>query len=68
MSLQEVKASEFTPMRIRIAKATRQLSCAAAKRDLGYTPQVSIKEGVARTVKHFSYLHAGGNGGVKKGT
>ena len=66
-SRQEVRASEFTPMRIRIAKATRQLSCAAARRDLGYAPQVPIQEGVARTVKHFSYLHASGDGGVKKG-
>ena len=45
-------------MRIRIAKATRQLSCAAARRDLGYVPAVSMKDALARTVKHFSYLRA----------
>lgn len=45
-------------MRIRIAKATRKLSCQAARVDLGYIPRVSIRDALVRTVKHFSYLSA----------
>ena len=56
--MQEVKASEFTPMRIRIAKATRKLSCARARRDLGYVPKVSIDEALGRTVVYFAHLRA----------
>ena len=62
--VQEVKASEFTPMRIRIAKATRKLSCARARQDLGYVPKVSIDEALARTVAHFAHLRA--DAGAKK--
>ncbi|KAK9915040.1 hypothetical protein WJX75_003997 [Coccomyxa subellipsoidea] len=52
----EVPPSEFTPMRIRIAKANRQLDCSRAKADLGYIPEVSIKDALDRTVKHFAHL------------
>ena len=47
-------------MRIRIAKANRQLDCSRACQDLGYAPKVSIDEALQRTVKHFSYLSAFG--------
>lgn len=47
-------------MRIRIAKANRMLSCQRARADLGYIPRVPIKDALARTVKHFSYLSAEG--------
>ncbi|CAK0781998.1 hypothetical protein CVIRNUC_005526 [Coccomyxa viridis] len=57
-----IAASEFTPMRIRIAKATRQLDCSRACQDLGYAPKVAIDEALQRTVKHFSYLSTYGNG------
>ena len=55
---QEMQASEFTPMRIRIAKATRKLSCARARAELGYEPEVSLDEGLKRTVAAFSHLRA----------
>jgi nucleoside-diphosphate-sugar epimerase len=45
-------------MRIRIAKANRQLSCERARADLGYIPEVPIREALDRTVKYFSYLSA----------
>ena len=61
-ALQTIAASEFTPMRIRIAKATRQLDCSRACQDLGYAPKVAIDEALQRTVKHFSYLSTYGNG------
>ena len=56
--MQEMQASEFTPMRIRIAKATRKLSCARARAELGYEPEVSLDEGLNRTVAAFSHLRA----------
>lgn len=58
--MQTVAASEFTPMRIRIAKANRQLDCGRACQDIGYIPKVSIDEALQRTVKHFSYLSSNG--------
>ena len=51
-----VPSSDFSPMRITISAAERRLSCAAAKRDLGYVPAVSIEEGVKRTVAAFAHL------------
>lgn len=47
-------------MRIRIAKANRQLDCSRARQELGYIPKVSVDEGLQRTVKHFSSLSANG--------
>ena len=61
-AVQTIAASEFTPMRIRIAKANRQLDCSRARQDLGYAPKVAIDEALQRTVKHFSYLSAHGKG------
>lgn len=54
--MQDIPASEFTPMRVRIAKANRQLDCSRARADLGYIPEVSIQDALSRTVKHFSHL------------
>ena len=51
-----VPSSDFSPMRITISAAERRLSCAAAKRELGYLPAVSIEEGVKRTVAAFAHL------------
>ena len=51
--------SEFTSFRIRVVSASRVLNCSKAKRELGYEPRVSIRDGVARTVAHFQPLSAG---------
>lgn len=50
--------SDFTPSRIKITAANRTFSCAAARRDFGYEPKVSVDEGLRRTMKHFAHLHA----------
>jgi sterol-4alpha-carboxylate 3-dehydrogenase (decarboxylating) len=50
--------SDFTPSRIKITAANRTFSCAAARRDFGYQPSVSVDEGLRRTLKHFEHLHA----------
>lgn len=46
----------FTLHRIRICTTHRQLSCAKAKRDFGYTPKVSMEEGMQRTLEFFKPL------------
>ena len=69
-----VPPSDFTPARLRIAAATRRLSCAAAGKAFGYRPDklVSIEEGLKRTVAFFPHLWAdapagGGAGGSGRG-
>lgn len=60
-----IKPSEFNSNRIRIATCNRVISCKRAIQDLDYHPQVSLKEGVARTVAHFQPLSQCND--VKKG-
>ena len=48
--------SDFTPARIRLATVSRTFSCEAAKRDLGYVPEVSMDEALRRTIKYFDHL------------
>ena len=43
-----------------MAQAQRRLDCSAARAALGYEPQVSVAEGVKRTVAHFAHLAAPG--------
>lgn len=50
--------SDFTPARIKITATNRTFSCAAARRDFGYTPKVPVDEALKRTLKHFAHLHA----------
>lgn len=50
--------SDFTPFRVTLTASNRTFSCAAAKRDFGYTPQVSMEEALKRTLQHFDHLHA----------
>lgn len=50
--------SDFTPARIKITAVNRTFSCAAARRDFGYKPKVSVDEGLKRTMQHFEHLHA----------
>lgn len=46
----------FTPMRVALAGTHHYYSCKRAKEDLGYTPAVSLKEGIARTVESYPHL------------
>lgn len=52
----QLKPSEFNSQRIKIATCNRVISCRKAMQDLGYSPKISIKEGVERTVAHFRPL------------
>ncbi|XP_040030684.2 sterol-4-alpha-carboxylate 3-dehydrogenase, decarboxylating isoform X2 [Gasterosteus aculeatus] len=49
----------FTPMRVALAGTHHYYSCERAKRDLGYKPLVSLKEGIARTVQSYPHLRRG---------
>lgn len=51
-----VQPSEFTPTRILLASANRNLLCHKARQDFGYVPRTSVRDGLARTLNHFRYL------------
>ena len=46
----------FTPMRVALAGTHHHYSCKRAQRDFGYSPPVSLAEGVEKTLEHFAYL------------
>ncbi|KAM8910962.1 sterol-4-alpha-carboxylate 3-dehydrogenase, decarboxylating isoform 1-T2 [Spinachia spinachia] len=49
----------FTPMRVALAGTHHYYSCERAKRDLGYKPLVSLKDGITRTVQSYPHLRQG---------
>lgn len=51
--------SDFTLNRMRIASSNRTFSIAAARRDLGYVPTVTLEEGIAHTLAAYQHLRAG---------
>ncbi|PNW75239.1 hypothetical protein CHLRE_12g518650v5 [Chlamydomonas reinhardtii] len=66
--------SDFTVNRILIATTNRTFSIKAAKRDFAYTPQISMKDAIAKTLASFASLRAdapavagGGGGGAAAG-
>lgn len=50
------KPPTFSRQRVALLTSHRKISCAKAKKDFGYKPQVSMEEGMQRTVEHFQYL------------
>lgn len=50
--------TDFTRSRMVLASCERRVSCAAARRDFGYIPEVGVDEAVRRTVAHFEGLRA----------
>ena len=48
--------TDFTPFRMTLAAVNRTFDCTAARKDFGYVPQVSVKEGLQRTLAHFECL------------
>lgn len=49
----------FTPMRVALAGTHHYYSCDCAKKDMGYSPTVSLKEGIKRTVESYPELRRG---------
>ncbi|GAB2269498.1 3beta-hydroxysteroid-dehydrogenase/ decarboxylase isoform 2 [Dionaea muscipula] len=53
-----MKVPQLTPSRIRLLSCNRTFNCSKAKDRLGYTPIVSLQEGLERTIESYSHLRA----------
>ncbi|KAL8161098.1 hypothetical protein V2J09_012587 [Rumex salicifolius] len=53
-----MKVPQLTPSRIRLLSCDRTFSASKAKDRLGYTPIVSLQEGLERTIESYSHLRA----------
>ncbi|CAM8970539.1 unnamed protein product [Rhodiola kirilowii] len=53
-----MKVPQLTPSRVRLLSCSRTFSCSKAKERLGYTPLVSVKEGLDKTIASYSHLRA----------
>ncbi|GAB2248260.1 hypothetical protein Droror1_Dr00008142 [Drosera rotundifolia] len=53
-----MKVPQLTPPRIRLLSCNRTFSSLKAKDRLGYTPIVSLQEGLERTIESYSHLRA----------
>ncbi|XP_022132013.1 3beta-hydroxysteroid-dehydrogenase/decarboxylase [Momordica charantia] len=49
---------QFTPSRIRLLSCCRTFNSSKAKDRIGYTPIVSLQEGIQRTIEAYSHLKA----------
>lgn len=49
---------QFTPSRLRLVTSWRTFNCDRAAKLLGYSPIISLEEGIKRTVESFSHLCA----------
>lgn len=53
-----MKAPQLTPSRIRLLTCSRTFNCSKANDRLGYTPIVSLQEGLNKTIDSYSDLRA----------
>ncbi|KAK9705270.1 hypothetical protein RND81_07G044200 [Saponaria officinalis] len=51
-----MKVPQLTPSRIRLLSCNRTFDCSKAKDRLGYSPIVSLQEGLERTIESYSHL------------
>ncbi|KAK1313645.1 3beta-hydroxysteroid-dehydrogenase/decarboxylase isoform 2 [Acorus calamus] len=49
---------QLTPSRIRLLSCNRTFSSLKARDQIGYTPIVSLEDGLRRTIESYSHLHA----------
>jgi len=59
--------TDLTPSRIRLSVAHRNVSCEKAKLKLGYIPEYSMDEALAKTVEHFAHLRKDNHNGIHNG-
>ncbi|KAK9266064.1 hypothetical protein L1049_017882 [Liquidambar formosana] len=53
-----MKVPQLTPSRVRLLSCSRTFNCSKAKERLGYTPIVSLQEGLERTIESYAHLRA----------
>ncbi|XP_062082221.1 3beta-hydroxysteroid-dehydrogenase/decarboxylase isoform X2 [Humulus lupulus] len=53
-----MKVPQLTPSRIRLLSCSRSFNCSKAKDRLGYTPIVTLQEGLRRTLESYPHLRA----------
>ncbi|KZV28335.1 3beta-hydroxysteroid-dehydrogenase/decarboxylase isoform 2-like [Dorcoceras hygrometricum] len=53
-----MKVPQLTPSRIRLLSRSRTFDCSKANDNLGYTPIVTLQEGLGRTIESYSHLRA----------
>ncbi|GMH10508.1 hypothetical protein Nepgr_012349 [Nepenthes gracilis] len=53
-----MKVPQLTPSRIRLLSRSRTFNCSKAKDRLGYTPNISLQEGLERTIESYLHLRA----------
>ncbi|KAH9314557.1 hypothetical protein KI387_023184 [Taxus chinensis] len=49
---------QFTPRRIRLLACTRTFNCSKAQNCIGYSPRVSLQEGMRLTIESFQHLRS----------
>ncbi|KAE8735281.1 3beta-hydroxysteroid-dehydrogenase/decarboxylase isoform 2 [Hibiscus syriacus] len=53
-----MKVPQLTPSRVRLLSCSRSFDCSKAKDRIGYTPIVSLEDGLQKTIESFSHLRA----------
>ncbi|KAF4351434.1 hypothetical protein G4B88_024815 [Cannabis sativa] len=53
-----MKVPQLIPSRVRLLSCTRSFNCSKAKDRLGYTPIVTLQEGLKRTLESYPHLRA----------
>ncbi|KAM1133438.1 hypothetical protein ACFX19_043395 [Malus domestica] len=53
-----MKVPQLTPSRIRLLSCTRSFKCSKAQDRIGYTPIVSLQDGLKRTIEAYPHLRA----------
>ncbi|KAL5559587.1 hypothetical protein UlMin_035798 [Ulmus minor] len=53
-----MKVPQLTPSRIRLLSCSRSFNCSKAKERLGYTPIITLEEGLQRTIESYPHLRA----------
>ncbi|XP_022754733.1 3beta-hydroxysteroid-dehydrogenase/decarboxylase-like [Durio zibethinus] len=53
-----MKVPQLTPSRIRLLTCSRSFDCSKAKDRLGYSPLVSLEDGIQKTIESYSHLRA----------
>ncbi|BFG18035.1 hypothetical protein CerSpe_043090 [Prunus speciosa] len=53
-----MKVPQLTPSRVRLLSCSRSFKCSKAQDRIGYTPIVSLQEGLKRTIESYPHLRA----------